>query len=62
METPSIKGRFIAIQKVKAWGIDSMGLLHFLSVAATLSQSCLASSGFAEMNVAVSAHYNGLRV
>jgi hypothetical protein len=39
-----------------------MELLHFLSVAAALGQSCLASGRFAEMNVAVPAHYNGLRV
>jgi hypothetical protein len=39
-----------------------MELLHFLSVAAALRQSCLASGRFAEMNVAVPAHYNGLRV
>jgi hypothetical protein len=62
MEAPFIKRRVIAILKAKAWGIGSIELLHFLSVAATLSQSCLASSGFAEVNVAVPAHYNGLRV
>lgn len=31
-------------------------LLHFLPIAAALSQPCLATRGLAEMNVAVSAH------